>query len=333
MHIIKSIVFLFILSSTFSQSKYQKDFEYYWQTVQDNFAYFDLQETNWQEVKSIYQPIADTITTDNSFISLLEIINNELYNGHISLNVNLESSNRLIPTGADLWVEYLDGSFKISSVRKDFKADLAGLKKGMQILKFNGVPIDGAIKEFLPRSVPDYNIQMYEYAANMLLAGRHNTKRSITTLFNGIEKTFYPDSILNKTEDDYQRIVEYRIISPDIGYIKINNSLGNVDLIKAFDDALDNLWEAKGLIIDLRETPSGGNTTVARAIMGRFIENEMPYQKHSLPVEEKEFKVKRSWLELVSPRGKIYKMDLIILVNRWTGSMGEGIAIGFDGMK
>jgi C-terminal processing protease CtpA/Prc len=24
---------------------------------------------------------------------------------------------------------------------------------------------------------------------------------------------------------------------------------------------------------------------------------------------------------------------LVILVNRWTGSMGEGIAIGFDGMK
>ncbi|RPI66629.1 MAG: peptidase, partial [Ignavibacteriales bacterium] len=183
MHIIKSILFLFILSGTFSQSKYQKDFEYYWQTVKDNFAYFDLQETNWQKVKSIYQPIADTITTDNSFISFLEIINNELYNGHISLNVNLESSNRLIPTGADLWVEYRDESFIISAVRKDFNAELAGLEQGMQILKYNDIPIETSIKEFLPRAVPYYNIQMYEYAANMLLAGRHNSKRSITTLF------------------------------------------------------------------------------------------------------------------------------------------------------
>jgi C-terminal processing protease CtpA/Prc len=89
----------------------------------------------------------------------------------------------------------------------------------------------------------------------------------------------------------------------------------------------------EGLVIDLRETPSGGNTTVARAIMSRFIDKEMPYQKHSSPSEEKQYGVKRSWIELVSPRGKIYKKPLVILVNRWTGSMGEGIAIGFDGMK
>ena len=29
----------------------------------------------------------------------------------------------------------------------------------------------------------------------------------------------------------------------------------------------------------------------------------------------------------------MYKEPVVVLVNRWTGSMGEGIAIGFDGMK
>ena len=57
---------------------------------------------------------------------------------------------------------------------------------------------------------------------------------------------------------------------------------------------------------------------------------DLPYQKHILPAEEKETGVRRSWLELVSPRGERYANPVVVLVNRWTGSMGEGLAIGFD---
>ena len=41
--------------------------------------------------------------------------------------------------------------------------------------------------------------------------------------------------------------------------------------------------------------------------------------------------IRRSWLELVSPRGGfVYRQPVAVLVDRWTGSMGEGLAIGFD---
>jgi C-terminal processing protease CtpA/Prc len=332
MRLIVAISFLFLFTDAYGQSKYQKDFGYYWNTVQDNFAYFDTQKTNWDKVKMIYQPVADTITSNRSFIAFLEQVNHELYNGHISLNTNLPSSNRLIPTGADLWVEYQQKHFVITAIRKDFHADLCGLKRGMHITHVNGTPMDSAIQKLLPKSVLHYDNRMYEYAANMLLAGTHDTKRTITAVSNGTRKTYYPDTIQNKKASN-NAIIECKAIPPNVGYIKINNSLGNPDLIQAFDAALESLWNAKGLIIDLRETPSGGNTTVARAIMSRFIEKEMPYQKHSLPGEEKQWGVRRSWVELVSPRGRVYKKPVVILVSRWTGSMGEGLAIGFDALK
>jgi hypothetical protein len=79
----------------------------------DSFGYFDTQKTDWEKVKATYQPLIDTVTTDRSFVELLQIGNNELYNGHISLNTNLPSSSRLIPTGADLWVEYQNKQFVI----------------------------------------------------------------------------------------------------------------------------------------------------------------------------------------------------------------------------
>ena len=87
------------------------------------------------------------------------------------------------------------------------------------------------------------------------------------------------------------------------------------------------------LVLDLRETPGGGNTTVARAIMGRFITREQAYQKHIYTAEEKETGIKRSTLELVAPGGKTYRQPVVVMAGYWTGSMGEGIAIGFDAMK
>jgi C-terminal processing protease CtpA/Prc len=332
MRIISFVSLLLICNTANGQTKYQKDFDFYWKTVNDNFAYFDIQKTDWNQVKKIYQPFADTITTTSAFVELLETINNELYNGHVSLNTNLNSSNRLIPTGADLWVKYEGRQFIISAIREGFGAGRSGLKPGMRITHFNDYLIDSAVQYFLPKSVSVHDKSMFEYAANMLLAGRHNTARRITALWKGLKKIYFPDAMFNMEAAESSNVLEYKKIG-QAGYIKINNSLGEDALIKAFDDALDSLWNTGGLIIDLRETPSGGNTTVARAIMSRFIEKEMPYQKHVLVSEEKQFGVKRTWIEWVSPRGRIYKKPLVILVNRWTGSMGEGIAIGFDGMK
>ena len=53
-----------------------------------------------------------------------------------------------------------------------------------------------------------------------------------------------------------------------------------------------------------------------------------------MPSDEKEYKIRRSWIELVSPRGEFcYDKPVVVLVNHWTGSMGEGITIGFDAIK
>ena len=43
--------------------------------------------------------------------------------------------------------------------------------------------------------------------------------------------------------------------------------------------------------------------------------------------------MKRVWVEYASPRGTPFANKLMVRVGRWTVSMGEGMAIGFDGMK
>ncbi|MXN91257.1 peptidase [Flavobacterium sp. Sd200] len=323
------LIILFYAKPLAAQSIYEQDFLEFWNDFNDNYAYFEQQGIDWNKVKEIYQPRAKTLKSTQDLIMLLEAMTYELHNGHVSLQNNLSTSNNIIPSGQDIFAEKKEGRFIITDIRKNSKAEASGLKPGMQVIKFNGMSIEGQLQSFYPKYTGSYNEAMDLYALNMLLAGTHDRQREISILENGAEKVYRPDeySINNIMHSN----IEFRILEGNIGYIKINNSLGNNELIKEFDDVLDKLLNTKSLILDLTETPSGGNTTVARGIMGRFITKELPYQKHVL--DEKQYNTTRSWIEYVTPRKTVYKNKVVIMAGHWTGSMGEGIVIGFDAMK
>ena len=102
MKIVLTFLTILLTNLTFGQTKYDKDFNEFWNDVNNNYAYFDQQLINWNKVKEIYQPQVKEITNDNDFIRFLETIVNEFHNGHISLSINLNSSNRIIPSGQDI---------------------------------------------------------------------------------------------------------------------------------------------------------------------------------------------------------------------------------------
>jgi len=186
----------------------------------------------------------------------------------------------------------------------------------------------------LPLSLKKYDIESKNYALRLLLAGKHSENIKITVKYQNKQQDFYPDEPVNLLkEHKYNGDIESQIINQNLGYIRINNRLWDNNIISPFDSVLASLKNTTALILDLRETPGGGNTTVARSILGRFISKEGFYQKHELPAEEKEFGVKRIWVEIVSPKKPTYTKPLVVLVNHWTGSVGEGIAIGFDALK
>ena len=324
------VILIFAFVGNAQDDEYQEDFDVFWRTINYNYAYFDKKQTDWEKVREIYTPKVSEVKNRRQFIRFLEIVLRELYDNHTQLNTNLSDSSRLVPSGTDIWAEWQTDKVFVTNLRKGFGAEKKGLKVGMQIVEFNGLPIEKAMEPFVGKSLKNVDVKAKNWAVNTMLAGDHKTKRVIKTKTNtfAIDE---PKMLLSNYS--YLSKLEFKKLEDDIGYIKVNNSLGDNSLIGVFDSALDQLIETNGLILDLRETPSGGNSTVGRAILSRFVKKEMTFQKHSLPNEMKTFGVTRSWFEIVSPRGKIYENPLVILVNRWTGSMGEGIAIGFDGMK
>ena len=312
-----------------TSEQFTQDFDHLWSQLGDNYAYFDRKETDWDRVREFYRPRVREVRTKREFVTLLERVLDELYDHHTHLKVNTSSSTRLVPTGLDVWAEWEGGKAVITQLRKGFSAEQAGLEVGMEIVSVNGVPVEAAVRDRLGVSLKKVTGGARDWALRALLAGTRDTKRVIEAkAAGGARATFRLDLPAHRTADNYQgdSKVEWKILRGGFGYVKIND-LGSGDTVAGFDAALERLKTTRGLIIDLRATQSGGNTSVAEPIMGRLIQRRMPYQRGA-PVRGER------WTREVSPRGDwTYKAPVVVLVGRWTASMGEGVAIGLDGMR
>jgi C-terminal processing protease CtpA/Prc len=330
------ILFYFLPKISYAQTpaQFRTDFTYFWTTLNDEYCYFKKKQTNWEKVKEIYTPALDTITTRDQFVTLLEKSLYEIYDHHAILNTNTNKSQRLVPSGTDVWAEYVDGKPVITEVRKGFGGQAAGIKPGMEVIAVNDIPIATAIEAFLPKAVNPITAEAKNFALRLVLAGNHHDHRKFTLKYSGSTKDYLPDQKGMQLEHiEYKGKLESNKIG-NTGYIRINDCLYDNDLIPVFDSVMQSFASTKSIILDLRETPSGGNTSVARAILGWFIDKEHLYQKHEYYAEEKSTGIKRSWEEIVSPRaGKYYSKPLVILGDHWTGSIAEGIVIGFDALN
>lgn len=330
----KSFLILLTLICTsiaLGQSKYQKDFDYFWELIDREYAYFDSKQTDWKKVKELYQKRLNSIKEDWEFTYTIELMKHELYDPHFSLNRNLDFSFRLIPNSVDAYIELRNDKYYISDIREGYSIEDYDIKVGDELISVNGKSIVEVINWNLPASIEKPDDEVKEYFANLIFAGRHNKPRDFETLRNQKKlKVKLPKATAKKPSDS---LLDYEVLPGNIGYIKINNSLGNYDVIKTFPKAVDALASTKSIIIDIRETHGGGNTDVAKAIMGKFIKKEMPYQVHENVWYEKHLGIKRKYIEILSPLSNPYEKPVYVLVSRWTGSVGEAIAQGFSNMN
>src|SRR5215831_1916237 len=160
-------------SAQYSNQQYREDFDFFWKTVKENYSYWNKKQTNWDKVKQIYSPAVDTITTRKSFVSVIETALDEIYDHHASLNTNNTESRRLVPSGADIWAEYVNGKPTIIELREDYGAEKCGLKVGMEIFSVNEQPIESAVNFFLPKSLKRADVEAKNFALRLVLAGNH----------------------------------------------------------------------------------------------------------------------------------------------------------------
>ncbi|NME72975.1 S41 family peptidase [Flammeovirga aprica] len=315
-------------SNKIDHTKIKEDLNEILTNISQNYIYLQEKDVDLNCIREYYEKQIPNIKTEEEIVLFFEYLIDEFYDSHLILNTNRSASFRLY---SPLYVTIENGKLLISNVWQNQIENLEQNIIGAELLKINGIDIDKAIEQFPTHCHNKKSQSVREWIANKLLAGRYNQPRILTLKLNSKETIEFD---LGKLKIKQSSELLTSTVVNDIGIITLNNSLGNNSLINAFDKALDKLMNTKGLIIDLRNTVDGGNSYVARGIMGRFINETRPYQKH-LTIEQYDGNpiVERSWIEFVNPRKEQYKNSVVVLVGRWTGSMGEGLAIGFEGME
>jgi carboxyl-terminal processing protease len=295
-----------------------------------HYAYLPDDHIDLARLRALYRPRAEAATTRGAWIHLIEQVIAELHDPHATLGVNTPSSPNLVPTGADLWARMRAGSAVLTEVRPFSPASAAGLRAGDVVLSIAGIPVAKAVASAMPRALTRPDPRAADVTLRSLLAGTHDAPRRIALRdTRGRVRTV---TLAPYDTPDSAAPVTWRRLDAVTGYIRIENSLGDTATVAAFDNALEDLRGAKALILDLRDTPSGGDSDVAEPIIGRFIARPAAYQRVFDPAPGKRFP-KDSWLKTVQPRGPFTaRARLVVLVDHWTGSMGEGMAVGFDAL-
>ena len=318
-------IYLVLLSCLFYQSanaqttEYQQEFDAFIKTMETQYTYYDQKKEIIDCVKERYRPSLDTISHPFYKILFYENLINELYDSHVILNTNTDQSWRLY---SPIYVQERGGQFYITSVfSSQLEIDFPNILNA-QLLSFNGQPFTKAITGFPTHCHDKTNPEIREWLANKLLAGKRKKPRMLRLkLKDGSETTLDIDAIKFRQYSDLLTAT----VENNVGYIRINNSLGNEGLVAVFNSTLDGMMGTDALILDLRNTVDGGNTGVAEPILGRFVAEKKAYQQYG--------NADKKSTSFAFPNGLHYAKPVYVLAGRWTGSMGEGMTIGFDGME
>ena len=247
---------------------------------------------------------------------------------HAITGSSFKDSWAIVPTYTDLWIVSHGGDYVVDSVKADSPAAKAGIVAGDRLVAVGGVPTASAVAAFWTGLGLGVTDERADYAARVLVAGRRDRSRDLTIRHGKAERRLTLPSLYTINSDRPPVTVSQGPGSQTI--IHLNNSLGDQATVAAFDEAMAAVPAKAPIVIDVSDTPSGGNSSVARAMMSWFVDRPRNYQMHQLPAEQRETGIARQWIEQVLPRpGKHHAALPLVRVGRWTGSMGEGIAIGF----
>jgi carboxyl-terminal processing protease len=299
--------------------------------VNKNYAYLERFPGERMPMNAKLRAEAEKVTTARELTRFSERALTLLADHHAITGSSLKDSWAVVPSYSDLWVQRHGTDFVIEQVREGSLAEKAGILAGDRLTAVSGVPVVQAVADFWADVGTTGGSDRDGYAARVLAAGRRDRERQLTIRRGTSERSFALPNLYAARRGERSPLSVVQ--GPHDLTIRFNDSLGSNATIAAFDQAMAGAKPGERIILDLRDTPSGGNTTVARAIMGWFVTKPSSYQVHRLPAEERDTGIPRQWIEQVLPRtGKHHAGPATVLVGRWTGSMGEGLAIGFDAL-
>jgi carboxyl-terminal processing protease len=321
-------------TQTSSQSEYLQVFEAVWSTV--NMTYFDpdFGGLDWDAVHAEYEPLIIAAEDDETLYQLLNQMLWELNVSHAAVGPADEwpSAEPVVWEEGEIGIDVrlLDDQAVITRVKAGSPAEEAGLRPGFIIQSIEAEPVEGIIAEAQEHLAPPYNDQgRIELLTRRLLSLIYGDPGTCVTLA-------YLDEKDELHEGCVQRIQRPRVgysggglppfylefesgrLERGVGYVRFNTF--HLDLLPDMVEALAELRDAPGIILDLRGNP-GGDFEADSQMAAQFLDGQVVFGKIEMRSGT------TSWL-LTGENA--YAGPLVILIDALSYSGSEFVASGMQ---
>ncbi len=266
-----------------------------WSTVKYNFANFDLvPELNWNSILTEYLPKVMTDQSNNEYALLLTECVAQLRDGHTS--VRSKWGNGLSTARPPLRIRSVGGKAIVTEIAKTEEIKASAIKPGDEITHVDERPV----REILEKKIYPYIFASTPQGRDLkayprILQGAKESTVSLTIQTSGGEERKVSLTRKANSKSLLPRRIrppnfEYRDMGDGLAYVALN-TFGTDKVVDEFNEKFNEIRNAKGLVIDVREN-GGGSSRHGHAIIARLIDKAIPATRWKTPQYRAAF---RAW--------------------------------------
>lgn len=278
------LVFTTILSCQTQNSRIEI-FENVCNVFQENYYDETFGGRDWDKIKEVYRTKIENLKTEEEFYGLLNEMFFKFDVSHLGVfypnmpDPIFKLANKEGSIGITLKV--IENKIAVINVKENSPAESAGIKRGDIILNIDGFTFEDIVEESEKYKYPPYNER--NIISNYHLRAQYRTYGDVgDPLHLVLETKEGPRNIELVRVERKGKVTlvagvppnflefESRLINTDIGYIRFNTFAP--DLLDKILNAVDELTNAKGLIIDIRDNP-GGFFQVRKGLADKLVAN------------------------------------------------------------
>jgi len=311
-----------------SAKEQRENFDFLCKAIDETYADFELKAIDWEGVCRRYQERLDPAASTDEFYRLLFQLVNELKDTHSWLenyHVDFPAS------GPELTVALFEGKPFIVAVNADSEAAGLGVKPGSKVLEVDGLPVEDEIERLrLQLRACSSERAFRREATRYLLAGERDTKVKVKLrLPDGHAQSFVLRRTGGVSDPPRQpcafdlkqgRFVQFGRHPSGLGYIRIMSFNSHNDVAPEFDQALEALRTAPGLILDIRDNSGGFSQP---QIVGRLLQRPALCEISFVKNGPRHGDLMRHEVTLEPTGGWQYGNPIALLINDRTGSAAD----------
>ncbi|HEX8161258.1 MAG TPA: S41 family peptidase [Pyrinomonadaceae bacterium] len=295
-------------------------FDEIWHTIDEGFYDPSFNGVDWRAVGERYRPRIAAARDDFEFYGLCELLAAELRDSHTRFEPPPPPQPEPAPGAtpqaeqgsARMLLGWVEGEVAVVEVEPDSAAARGGVRPGMIVRAVNGRPV-GEIEAELRRLVAGASSEnsLRNLIAGSILNGRVWGVPRVLRLADAEGREFDYEVRRQPVADSAR--LEARRLASGFAYLKFDQWKPPVD--QKFDDALDALRAAPGLVVDLRRN-GGGQTDVMLNITSNFFAEATYYGG---------FKTRAGGVDkyFTHKPARVYEKPVVILVDERSASASE----------